>query len=272
MSSISLDEHSAYEYLTTLPDESAQCVVLRECVYTRLYESLRILRPGGVCLVFSTTKTLNTTFKNLEEAGFIIRDVIAWVNPSVPASSFGMSHLIARSQDLEEMEKEAAMKDMEGLRTMRLRTCFTPIVLAQRPTAKTLVNNQIDNGCGLMNPTRVASGALSANCMTTDFTGSLYDQAFLLRSAPNSRLIDTQPDPLYRIMHHLLETFTHPGNVVVDPQACDGASMCAAISLGRSFLGSEDNPERRAGALKRAARCEAAMLPSADIFPYRIVG
>ena len=103
----SLDGLSAYEYLTTLPDESAHCVVLRECVYTRLYESLRILRPGGVCLVFSTTKTLNTTFKNLEEAGFIIRDVIAWVNPSIPASSFGMSHLIARSQDLEEAWHDA---------------------------------------------------------------------------------------------------------------------------------------------------------------------
>ena len=268
---LSLENKAAYEYLTTLQDESAQCVVLRSCCFTKLYESFRILRPGGVCLVFSTTKSLNMTFKNLEEAGLVIRDVVAWVNPSIPSSSFGMSHLIERSQDLKELEKETAMKDLEGLRTMRLRTCYTPIVIAQRPTSKTLVCNQIEHCCGLMNPTRVASGALSSNCMTTDFSGTLYDQAFLLKSAPNSRLIDTQPDPLYRIMYHLLETFTHTGAMIVDPQAGDGATMCAAISLHRSYHGNEENAERRAGALERAARCKTAMLPSNQSEYFRII-
>jgi len=97
--------------------------------------------------------------------------------------------------------------------------------------------------------------------MTTEFHGSLYDQAFLLRSAPNSRLIDTEPDPLYRIVYHLLETFTHPGSVIVDPEAGDGATMCAAITLNRSYIGNEENPERRVGALERAKRCEAARIP-----------
>jgi site-specific DNA-methyltransferase (adenine-specific) len=252
-----LGSEEASPFLAGLPDESAHCVVLRAPADTA--EVYRILRPGGVCLAFSTTKTLSETFKHLEAAGLVVRDVIAWVNPSVPASSFGMSHLIARSQDLTETEKEAATKDLDGLRTMRLRTCYTPIVLAQRATNKTLVSNQLDNGCGLMNPTRVACGELAANCVTTDFSGSLYDQAFLLRSAPNSRLIDSVPDPLYRIMYHLLETFTHPGGLIVDPQACDGAVMCAAISLRRSYRGNEVNNVRRAAALVRAARCSAAM-------------
>jgi site-specific DNA-methyltransferase (adenine-specific) len=253
-----MDAAECKSFLESLPDKHAHCVVMRNNLY--LPEAFRILRHGGVCLAFSTTRTLSATFRSLEDAGFIIRDVIAWVNPSIPSSSFGMSHLITRSQDLTELEKEEAMKDMAGLRTMRLRTCYTPIVLAQRPTCNTLVNNQIENECGLMNPTRVASGALSSNCMTTDFSDSLYDQAFLLRSAPFSRVIDTQPDPLYRIMHHLLETFTHAGNIVVDPQAGDGAVMCAAISLGREYEGSEDNSVKRAGAMERAARCKAALL------------
>jgi len=249
------------QFLADIPDARAQCVVAKSNNY--FPESFRILRPGGVCLAFSATKTLSETFKNLEEAGFVIKDVIAWVNPSIPSSSFGMSHLIERSKDLQETEKEEATKDLLGLRTMRLRTCYQPIVLAQRPTNKTLVVNQIENGCGLMNPTRLASGELSANCMTTDFSGSLYDQAFLLRSAPNSRLIDTQPDPLYRIVYHLLETFTHPGSVIVDPEAGDGAVLCAAVTLNRLYLGNEEDPERRAGALERAKRCDVARIPSA---------
>jgi len=247
-----LSEQSADTFLAGLPDAHAHCVVAKHGGdFRNVY---RVLRPGGVCLVFSTTRTLSTTLRDLEESCFVIRDVIAWVNPSVPSSSFGMSHLIERSRDLVETEKEAAAKDLSGLRTMRLRTCYTPIVLAQRHTGATLVVNQKEHGCGLMNPTRLACGELSANCMTTDFTGTDYDQAFLLRSAPNSRLIDSQPDPLYRIAYHLLETFTHPGSVVVDPEAGDGAFMCAAVTLGRTYTGSEKNPDRRAAALARAKR------------------
>jgi len=264
-----LDSQPCVSFLESLPDMHAHCVVMRN--NSSLPEAFRVLKQGGVCLAFSTTRTLHTMFRNLEDAGFIIRDVIAWVNPWISSSSFGMSHLITRSQDLNKLEKEEAMKDLAGLRTMRLRTCYTPIVLAQRPTFNTLVNNQIENECGLMNPTRVASGALSSNCMTTDFSDSLYDQAFLLRSAPNSRVIDTQPDPLYRIMHHLLETFTHPQNIIVDPQAGDGAVMCAAISLGRKYEGSEDNSTKRAGAIERAARCKAAQISSNVPDNFRVI-
>jgi len=245
-----LDSKTCKEFLEDLPEKHAQLIVVNSC-YDEAY---RVLTPGGLCLAFSTTKSLSSCFRSLESAGFLIKDVIAWVNPSIPSSSFGMSHLVSRSQDLAELEKEAALKDLAGMRTMRLRTCYIPVVLAQRPTGSTLVMNQLDNACGLMNPTRVASGALSANCMTTDFTGSLYDQAFLLRSAPNSRVIDTHPDPLYRIMYHLLETFTHPGGVIVDPQAGNGATMCAAISLGRSYIGNEEDPAKRAAALERTSR------------------
>ena len=246
-----LDSKTCKEFLEDLPEKHAHLVFGN----TDFIEVFRTLKEGGLCLTFSTTRKLYKTCRDLEEAGFVIRDVIAWVNPGVPSSSFGMTHLITRSQGLSELEKDRAMQDIAKLRTMRLRSCYVPIVLAQRPTSKTLVMSQIENGCGLMNPTRVASGALSSNCVTTDFTDTQYDQAFLLRSVPNSRLVDAQPDAMYRIMHHLIETFTHPGNTIVDPQACDGAVICAAISLGRSYVGSEDNPVRRAAALERAARC-----------------
>jgi site-specific DNA-methyltransferase (adenine-specific) len=248
-----LESKTPAEFLADLPDQHAHCVVLRQQYFEP--DAFRILRPGGICLAFATTRTLSNKCKALEEAGFVIRDVIAWVNPSISSSSFGMSHLITRSQGLSELEKDQAMVDIAKLRTMRLRSCYVPIVLAQRPTSKTLVMSQIENGCGLMNPTRVASGALSSNCVTTDFTDTLYDQAFLVKSVPNSRLMDEQPDPMYRIMHHLIETFSQPGGMIVDPQAGDGAVMCAAIHLGRGYAGTEDNLDRRAAALERAARC-----------------
>lgn len=58
-------------------------------------ECLRVLKPGGFLLSFSSTRTYHRMTINIEDAGFEIRDSISWVY----ASGFPKSHNISASID-----------------------------------------------------------------------------------------------------------------------------------------------------------------------------
>jgi DNA modification methylase len=54
-------------------------------------ECLRVLKPGGHLLAFAGTRTQHRMAVNIEDAGFEIRDMIAWVYGSGFPKSMDMS-------------------------------------------------------------------------------------------------------------------------------------------------------------------------------------
>ena len=58
-------------------------------------ECLRVLKPGGHLLCFAGTRTHHRMACNIEDAGFDIRDMIAWVY----GSGFPKSHNISKAID-----------------------------------------------------------------------------------------------------------------------------------------------------------------------------
>jgi DNA modification methylase len=58
-------------------------------------EAIRVLKPGGHLLAFAGTRTQHRMAVNIEDAGFEIRDMIAWVY----GSGFPKSHNISKSID-----------------------------------------------------------------------------------------------------------------------------------------------------------------------------
>jgi len=58
-------------------------------------ECLRVLKPGGYLLSFAGTRTQHRMAVNIEDAGFEIRDMIAWVY----GSGFPKSHNISKAID-----------------------------------------------------------------------------------------------------------------------------------------------------------------------------
>ena len=58
-------------------------------------ECLRVLKPGGFLLSFASTRTQHRMAVNIEDAGFEIRDTIAWVY----GSGFPKSHNISKAID-----------------------------------------------------------------------------------------------------------------------------------------------------------------------------
>ena len=72
-------------------------------------ECLRILKPGGYLLSFAGTRTQHRMACNIEDAGFEIRDMIAWVY----GSGFPKSHNIGKAVDKLQGNKREVVGEKE---------------------------------------------------------------------------------------------------------------------------------------------------------------
>jgi len=95
-------------------------------------ECLRVLKPGGHLLAFAGTRTQHRMAVRIEDAGFEIRDMIAWVY----GSGFPKSHNLGGSH--------------EGWGTA-LKPALEPITVARKPFPGTVSANVITYGTGALN-------------------------------------------------------------------------------------------------------------------------
>ncbi|MDH1260366.1 site-specific DNA-methyltransferase [Pseudomonas atacamensis] len=95
-------------------------------------ECLRVLKPGGHLLAFAGTRTQHRMAVRIEDAGFEIRDMIAWVY----GSGFPKSHNLGGSH--------------EGWGTA-LKPSLEPITMARKPFGGTVAANVIAHGTGAIN-------------------------------------------------------------------------------------------------------------------------
>ena len=98
-------------------------------------EVIRVLKPGGHLLSFSSARTYHRMAVAVEDAGFEIRDQIMWVY----GSGFPKSHNIGKKLDTH-----------EGWGTA-LKPAHEPIVLARKPFKGTVADNVIKHGTGGIN-------------------------------------------------------------------------------------------------------------------------
>jgi DNA modification methylase len=138
-------------------------------------EVFRVLKEGGYLLSFAGTRTQHRMAVNIEDAGFEIRDMIAWVY----GSGFPKSHNIGRAIAKKRGEKvkgefttvrgrasvglkePTPIKDRykfrhktktewEGWGTA-LKPALEPITMARKPFKGTVANNVLTNGVGGIN-------------------------------------------------------------------------------------------------------------------------
>jgi DNA modification methylase len=91
-------------------------------------EALRVLKPGGYLLAFAGTRTQHRMCCNIEDAGFEIRDMIAWLY----GSGFPKSH----------------NGEWGGT---ALKPALEPITVARKPLAGTVEANWREHGTGALN-------------------------------------------------------------------------------------------------------------------------
>jgi DNA modification methylase len=155
-------------------------------------ECLRVLKPGGHLLAFAGTRTQHRMAVRIEDAGFEIRDMIAWVYGSGFPKSLDVSKAIDKAAGAErevvgEIRKGAqsqstgrygawgdgitptapatdAAKQWQGWGTA-LKPALEPITVARKPLIGTVAENVMQHGTGAINVDggRVEGGRWPAN-------------------------------------------------------------------------------------------------------------
>lgn len=187
---IDLRHGDSLEVLPTLPDASVDAVVCDppyglafmgkrwdyDVPSTALWrEVLRVLKPGGHLLAFGGTRTYHRMVCAIEDAGFEIRDQIAWVYGSGFPKSLDVSKAIDKDEGIwrgragQAIAKDArrsmgqnycrtpkgdpatdAARQWQGWGTA-LKPAIEPIVLARKPFPGTVAANVLERGTGALN-------------------------------------------------------------------------------------------------------------------------
>jgi site-specific DNA-methyltransferase (adenine-specific) len=142
-------------------------------------ECLRVLKPGGHLLAFAGTRTQHRMAVRIEDAGFEIRDMIAWVYGSgfpksldvskaidkaagvefdaLPAIGVGFMNAngaggynVTKNQLVRKGERTPEAKQWQGWGTA-LKPALEPITVARKPLIGTVAENVLQHGTGAIN-------------------------------------------------------------------------------------------------------------------------
>lgn len=200
---------------------------------------LRILRPGGFVLCFSQNRLVHRAAIAIEDAGFEIRDVLAWKYEG-QAKAFTQDHFV-RKRRIPEREKKRLLAKLDGRKMPQLKPQCELIMLAQAPRDGTFVDNWdrwetglVDVGDPIMDPGH--------------FPGTVIPV-----KKPRDRHGHVTAKPV-DLLRHLIRIFSVKGALVFDPFAGSGSTGVAARIEGRRFKGVEIDPSMAERADERIER------------------
>jgi site-specific DNA-methyltransferase (adenine-specific) len=180
----------------------------------------RVLKPGAVVAVFSSTRTFAHVQVALEEAGFYARDCLVYRRHS------GIPKGLNLRKKLDKLGRANA-KQWEGWHTC-FRNEWEAIAVLQKP----LINNYIE--------TAEKTGLGPFRTINQD--GSFQSNILEGFSKEDEDSFDAHCTikPL-KLIRRLIELFVprDPRNVVLDPFAGSGTTLVAAKALGLSYVGIE---------------------------------
>lgn len=221
---------------------------------------LRILKPGGFFFSFSSPRLYHRMASAVDDAGFEIRDCFLWLYTQNQAKAMSLDHFI-KKMNINEASKRRLIKRFKGWKTPQIKSCFEPIVMAQKPIEGTFLNNMMKNRVGLLNTdVRVGDNMFPANVLTVSKINEIIDKAFLV-GKPTKRekgdFNDHRTVKPLEICEHIIKLSAfHKNAVVLDPFIGSGTTAVAVKKLGLNYIGIDTNPEYINIALKRLNECD----------------
>lgn len=194
-------------------------------------EFLRVLKPGGSCLIFAGRRYAHRCIVAMEDSGFTFKDMLAWEKNKAPQRAQRISEVYKRREDYKNME------DWSGWRVANPKPIFEPILWFQKPykIGGTLADNILENGVGAWNEEAflLYNKEENSNCISNLIKVD-YEKS-------DSGLHPTQK-PL-QLMEFLVSLVTKEGQIILDPFMGSGTTGAACKNLNRNFIGIEANKE-----------------------------
>ncbi|MBT2486601.1 MULTISPECIES: site-specific DNA-methyltransferase [unclassified Microbacterium] len=191
--------------------------------------ALWALKPGAHLAAFGGTRTWHRMVRGIENAGFEIRDQIAWLHTTGMPKSMDLSHALDKHDGAQRTDRIVQTSNHDGVlgatRTVlskgtpvtadakrwegwgtALRPAFEPIIIARKPPGGKIVGNILKHGVGGINidggrfaddrwPTNVAFDADQADALDV-LTGTWQGES-LSRKFPIFRF-EHKPSPAER--------------------------------------------------------------------------
>jgi site-specific DNA-methyltransferase (adenine-specific) len=192
-------------------------------------EFMRVLKPGGFCVIFSQGRLYHRTAMALDLSGFEVRDLLGWKYEG-QAKAFSQNHFIRKDKTMSEAEKHALIQELDGLKTPQLKPQIEPMVLAQKPRDGTFVENWKKYQVGLVNTKESLDGR---------FPGTVMEVSKSIRKNETDENIEHMTVKPVCLISHLIKLFTKNGQTVLDPFVGSGSHGVAAIESERKFIGFE---------------------------------
>ena len=188
------------------------------------YEWLRVLKPGASVFIFAGRRMAPRCICALEDAGFIFKDMIAWMKDKAPHRAQRISVIYNRRKDFENEQK------WTGWRVGNLRPIFEPILWFTKPytLGGTLADNVRDYGVGAFN-----------NDAWKNYTDDCSNTIKVVSKKSDHGLHPTQK-PI-ELLRALIELSTVENQLVLDPFCGSGSTLLAAYELKRNYIGIDNN-------------------------------
>ena len=188
-------------------------------------EFMRILKPGGFCIIFSQARLYHRMAIAAENAGFEIRDMLGWKYEG-QAKAFSLNHFVKKMKNLTEEEQNQIIKEMEGWKTPQLKPQIEPMVMAQKPKEGTFIENWIKYNVGLINITESLDGMFPGNIMEVS------------KKERDEKIEHLTVKPV-KLISHLVKLFSKENQIVLDAFMGSGSHGVASIQNNRKFIGIE---------------------------------
>lgn len=189
-------------------------------------EWFRVLKPGASVLIFAGRRLAHRCACAMEDAGFSLKDNLAWMRSRAPHRAQRLSVVYERRNDTR------AAEEWLGWRIGNLRPTFEPVMWFTKPykIGTTIADNALRHGVGAYNQ--------EAFLKYVDGPDNIINGTFM---RGESGLHPTQKP--VQLMQALIELTTQEGQLVLDPFAGSGSTLVAAQNLNRNYLGFESNPQ-----------------------------
>ncbi|MGQ9510251.1 MAG: DNA-methyltransferase [Thermodesulfobacteriota bacterium] len=218
-------------------------------------ELYRVLKPGGFFFSFSSPRLYHRIVCAIEDAGFLIRDCLIWLYTQNQPKAMSLNHFIEKL-NWDNKRKNELKEKLNGWKTPQIKSCFEPIVMAQKECKETFLNNMLKYEVGLLNTNvKIGEDMFPSNVVTVQRINEIMDKCFLLPKPTKEEKgefnIHKTVKPLAICEYIIKLTTFSESAVVLDPFVGSGTTAVAAKKLGRKYIGIDTNREYVEIALKR---------------------